>query len=89
MCDRWIWLKGGGLLDSALQPKPVYSRLMKLIKEDWMTKHVTGRANKDGSFSFRGFFGSYEIVVKKPDGTKKTFTAHLKEDENNNWTFKF
>ncbi len=88
LCDRWIWLKGGGLLDSALQPKPVYIRLMKLIKQDWMTKHITGKTSINGTFSFRVFFGNYEVVVTKQNGTKQAFTARLKENENNTWTLK-
>jgi endo-1,4-beta-xylanase len=37
LSDRDIWLPGGGLIDEEYNPKPVYNRLMKLIKEDWMT----------------------------------------------------
>ncbi len=89
LSDRWIWLKGGGLLDKDLNPKPVYTRLMKLIKEDWMTKNMKVTANKNGQASFRGFFGKYKITVTKADGFVKTFFAHLNEKEPNTWTFKF
>ncbi|HVF96552.1 MAG TPA: endo-1,4-beta-xylanase, partial [Flavisolibacter sp.] len=48
LSDRMIWLKGGGLLDSAFNPKPVYNRLQKLIKETWMTKGISLATSKQG-----------------------------------------
>jgi endo-1,4-beta-xylanase len=89
LSDRFIWLPGGGLLDKDFNPKPVYNRLMKLIKGDWMTKNLNVATNKIGEATFRGFYGKYEIVVKKADGSVKTFNVHLKEKQSNNWIFKF
>lgn len=88
LSDRFIWLKGGGLLDKDFNPKPVYNTLMKLIKGDWMTKNVKVTTNKKGAAGFRGFYGEYKVEVKKGDGSVKTFDVHLKEKEQNNWTFK-
>lgn len=62
-----------------MNPKPVYSKLLKLIKEDWMTKNLSLKANKKGEVNFRGFIGSYEITVTKEDGTKQTVSLHLSE----------
>jgi endo-1,4-beta-xylanase len=89
LSDRYIWLKGGGLLDKDFNPKPVYNTLMKLIKSEWMTKNLTLATNKKGEAAFRGFYGKYEIVVKGVDGALKTFNVHLREKESNKWTFKF
>jgi len=83
--DRSSWLKGGGLLDSVYNPKPVYHTLMKLIKNDWMTKNVTLKTGKQGTVSFRGFFGSYQIVATKPNGTQVKKEIHVKEKEDNHW----
>ena len=88
LSDKNIWLKGGGLLDEEYNPKPVYHSLMKLIKSDWMTKNIKVVTDKKGEAAFRGFFGKYEIVVKKADGSIKSFNVHLREKESNNWTFK-
>lgn len=85
--DRDIWLEGGGLLDKEYNPKPVYSRLMKLIKEDWMTKNIQVKTDKNGQAAFRGFFGNYNIVVTKPDGSKQTIEVHLAENGTNFWKF--
>jgi hypothetical protein len=87
LSDRNIWLPGGGLLDKEYYPKPVYNRLSKLIKEDWMTKNVMLNTDKKGNVSFRGFFGNYNIKVTKSDGITKTFNAHLSEGAENLWQF--
>ncbi len=86
LSDRMIWLKGGGLLDKDFNPKPVYTRLKKLIKEDWMTKNLVIKTGKKGTASFRGFHGDYEVVITKPDGSKITTRKHLQEKGKNQWT---
>jgi GH35 family endo-1,4-beta-xylanase len=87
LSDRDIWLEGGGLLDKEYNPKQVYTRLMKLIKQDWMTKNVNLTTDKKGQVNFRGFYGQYQIIISKPDGSKKTFDIHLGEKGLNKWTF--
>lgn len=86
LSDQSIWLKGGGLLDADYNPKPVYTALLKLIKEDWMTKNVSLSTGKAGTTTFRGFYGQYDIVVTKPDGTRQTQRVHLREKGDNQWT---
>jgi endo-1,4-beta-xylanase len=88
LSDRNIWLPGGGLLDEEYNPKPVYDRLMKLIKEDWMTKNVALKSDKKGSVKFRGFYGKYQIKITKTDHTTRILNIHLKEGEDNHWEFK-
>jgi endo-1,4-beta-xylanase len=85
--DRNIWLEGGGLLDEEYNPKPVYNRLMKLIKEDWMTRDLALETDMDGQVSFRGFFGKYNVKVTYPDGSVQTHELHLKENGTNLWRF--
>lgn len=87
LSDRYIWLEGGGLLDKDLQPKPVYSRLKKLIRQDWMTKDVHLVTNRKGKADFSGFFGNYEVSVIKPNGSTQTFVVHLSDKDANNWVF--
>jgi endo-1,4-beta-xylanase len=88
LSDKSIWLKGGGLLDIDYNPKPVYTRLHKLIKEDWMTKNVKLTTDNNGQANFRGFYGKYQIKITKPDGSIMVFDAHLAEKANNRWEFK-
>lgn len=84
--DRNIWLPGGGLVDEEYQPKPVYDRLYKLIHEQWET-NFTRNLDANGSLSFRGFFGSYEIQLTTPDGKVRTYSIDLSKNEENRWTF--
>lgn len=88
LSDKNIWLKGGGLLDENYDPKPVYNRLLNLIKDDWMTKKLHLKTNSKGEVSFRGFYGNYEIKIQDDSGKiyKKHF--HLKKEENNLYNFK-
>jgi len=87
LSDRNIWLKGGGLLDAEYNPKPVYTTLLKLIKDEWMTKNVALSTDKKGGAAFRGFYGTYQVLVTKPDGSQQTFTIHLREKVDNQWAF--
>lgn len=88
LSDRNIWLPGGGLIDEEYNPKPVYNRLMKLIKEDWMTKNLALTSDKKGLVNFRGFYGKYQVKITKPDGSSQLMDLHLKEKADNQWEFK-
>ena len=67
-----------GLLDpkNGDAPRPLYTRLKKLITQDWMTRFV-GKTGDDGAVAYSGryFHGDYELIVKV-DGKelKGTFT---------------
>jgi endo-1,4-beta-xylanase len=88
LSDRDIWLPGGGLIDEEYNPKPVYNRLMKLIKEDWMTKNLVLNTDKKGNVNFRGYYGNYKVKVTMPDGSTRMLDLHLKEKGDNHWEFK-
>jgi endo-1,4-beta-xylanase len=85
--DRRVWLEGGGLLDRDYNPKPVYNRLRRLIREEWMTRDLHLVTDADGKITFRGFYGKYEITVTLPDGSSKVLDIHLKEKGTNYWRF--
>lgn len=87
LSDRYIWLKGGGLLDEDFNPKPVYNRLKKLIKEEWMTKNINLVSGKGGIAGFRGFYGKYNVEIVTKDGSRQSMTFHLKENTESKWTF--
>ena len=52
-----------GLLDAQGQPKPVYHVLDELINEEWHTEK-RGLLSEDGRLRFRGFYGTYAILVE-------------------------
>lgn len=82
------WLPGCGITDDDLNPKPVYSMLKKLIKEDWMTKNLDVQTNNKGIAGFRGFFGEYNVLVSTKDGATQSVNFHLHEGVKNEWQIK-
>jgi endo-1,4-beta-xylanase len=68
LCDQGSWLPGGGMLRKDMSPKPVYDQLKHLIHDEWKTRD-SGATDDSGRFAFRGFFGSYRIVIEAPGGS--------------------
>ncbi len=77
LSDRDIWLPGGGLVDKDYNPKPIYSRVHKLIRQEWMTRNLSLQADMDGRAAFRGFLGKYRLHVKAPSGKETDFDFQL------------
>ncbi|GJM79640.1 hypothetical protein HMSSN139_21360 [Paenibacillus sp. HMSSN-139] len=75
--DEGAWLGApAGLVRADNTPKPAYHVLKQRIKEDWSTQ-VTVQTDEDGTASFEGFLGEYELVC---GGTKVGFKLE-KEDK--------
>ena len=66
--DQGSWIPGGGMLRADLSPKPVYEQLKRLIHEEWKTR-ASGTTDAEGRFAFRGFLGTYRVVVAIPGKT--------------------
>jgi hypothetical protein len=64
-----IWLDGEGLLDEKDQPTAAYDALRRLITQKWRTQ-MTGTLGAEGTLSFRGFHGGYEMSVTFPGGAR-------------------
>lgn len=88
LSDRGSWIKGGGLIDEEYHPKPVFERLRKLIKGEWMTQSFTARTDENGEIAFQGFFGSYEAVLPGSAQQHRSYEFHLAKDKVNMETFK-
>lgn len=71
MWDGASWLKEGGIISRDWTPKPAYHALDDLINREWMTS-VEGRTAEDGSFTFRGFHGRYEVTLERYGKTQST-----------------
>lgn len=64
----------GGLLRFDLTPKPAYFTVKNLLQKKWHTEE-SGVTDADGTFSFRGFYGDYDVEIETADGTvHKAFT---------------
>jgi endo-1,4-beta-xylanase len=76
--DRNAWQGApAGFLRKDLSPKPVYERLMGLIKGEWWTEEEGTTA--DGTLTVRAFYGDYEITVRSGD-TERTVRFRLTKD---------
>jgi hypothetical protein len=74
--DNGAWQNApAGLLRSDMSKKPAYDRLLKLIKVAWWS-YGNVYTGMDGTTSFRGFYGSYKIVVEK-EGKRADTTLYL------------
>ena len=83
----WDFMDGGwqgapaGLVRADLTPKPVYDRLMKLVKGKWWTK-VTLVTDLQGRAFIRAFLGDYKVTITTPSGrTTQVFQIKPGQDE--------
>lgn len=60
---------GGGLLHFDMSKKPAYETLDRLINKEWKTEAEA--KNVCGEYSFRGFYGEYEVEIHNANGVKK------------------
>jgi GH35 family endo-1,4-beta-xylanase len=73
----WDFADGGwlnapaGLIRKDGTPKPAYSELLKLVKEEWWTPPTRLTTDHNGSLQFSGCFGDYEMVL---DGKRQAFS---------------
>ncbi|MDP6524050.1 MAG: endo-1,4-beta-xylanase [Kiritimatiellia bacterium] len=71
LTDRHAWMQApSGLLHKDMSPKPAYNVLVKLIKKDWWTE-TDLTTDADGTATFRGFYGEYELTIEARDGSRK------------------
>lgn len=59
----------GGLVHFDMTKKPAYEALDRLINHEWKTKIEAPAVN--GEYSFRGFYGEYEIEIESDAGIEK------------------
>jgi len=70
-----------GLVRKDLSPKPVYDRLLEMIKGEWWTS-VVGNTDENGKYVFRGFCGKYNVQIRD---SKESFDLSRGA---NNWVIK-
>ncbi len=75
----------GGLCRQGRE-KRVYKTLDRLINQEWTTKGESTLCGNE--LSFRGFYGQYEITVKK-DGIAKSFAVDFKKNGSKSVTVKW
>jgi GH35 family endo-1,4-beta-xylanase len=71
-----------GWLRRDMSPKPVYERLMALIKSEWWTR-TEGTTDARGQVKLRAFYGTYRITAQLPDGQSVAREAHWEHGKKN------
>jgi GH35 family endo-1,4-beta-xylanase len=86
--DYRAWQRApAGWLREDMSPKPVYHRLMDLIKHQWWT-NLSGETGPRGNFVTRGFYGTYRITVEPPNRPPLTRTVHWQRGQANVFAFR-
>jgi GH35 family endo-1,4-beta-xylanase len=70
-----------GMLRRDMTPKPAYTALKKLVKEEWAT-HETQETNVAGEVQLRAFRGKYRFTVTLPGGQTQIFDGVVGKEEN-------
>jgi len=81
--DEGAWQRAAaGLVRKDMSPKPVYERLMALIKGEWWTK-TEGRTDAKGEFAARAFYGTHRLAAKLANGQTVTKEVHWARGQTN------
>ena len=65
-----------------MSPKPVYERLLALIKDEWWTK-TGGSTDAQGEFTATAFYGTQRLTAKLPNGRTVTQDVPWERDKPN------
>jgi len=71
-----------GWLRKDMTPKPVYERLMSLIRGEWWTK-TEGRTDAKGEFATQAFYGTHRLTAQLPNGRVATKEVHWERGKEN------
>jgi GH35 family endo-1,4-beta-xylanase len=81
--DLGAWQRAAaGWLRRDMSPKPVYDRLLSLIKGDWWTK-TEGATDARGEVKVRAFYGTHRITAQLPTGQSVTREVHWERGQKN------
>ena len=76
LTDDGAWLGApGGLVRADGIPKPAYTALRGLIKDDWWLGPTSVRTDDEGRIGVEGFFGDYRVAVGDQSGIVVLDTA--------------
>lgn len=73
--DNGAWQRAAaGWLRADMSPKPVYDRLLSLIKGRWWTR-AEGDTNAQGEYRLEAFYGVQRVAARLPDGRATAATV--------------
>lgn len=71
-----------GLLRRDMSPKPVYDRLLSVVKGDWWTR-TEATTDAHGEVKVRAFYGTQRITAQLPSGQSVTKDVHWERGQKN------
>jgi GH35 family endo-1,4-beta-xylanase len=71
-----------GWLHRDMSPKPVYERLMSLIKGEWWTQ-AEATTDGRGQVNLRAFYGTHRLTAQLPSGQTVAKEVHWKRGQKN------
>jgi hypothetical protein len=81
--DYGAWQRApAGWLRNDMSPKPVYDRMLGLIKGKWWTK-VDGISDTRGEYTMRAFFGTHRLTAELPNGSTVSKEVHWERGKEN------
>lgn len=81
--DDGAWMGApAGWLRRDMSPKPVYERMLELIKGEWWTK-AEGITDKEGKWQVKAFYGEHELSIHTQDGHKVTQKITVRKGADN------
>ena len=85
--DRGAWQGApAGWVRKDMTPKPVYEKLMRLIKGEWWT-NASATTDAAGTATLQAFFGSHRLTLTTPDGRTTTQQVQWKKAGPNRFEF--
>jgi endo-1,4-beta-xylanase len=86
--DNGAWQgAAAGWVRRDMSPKPVYERMLDLIKSRWWT-HAEGVTNGQGEFKTRAFLGEHRVTARGPDGHTASREARWQRGAENRFELK-
>ena len=73
-----------GWLRADMSPKPVYDRLLGLVKGQWWTK-TEATTDAHGKVKLRAFYGTYRLTAQSPAGQPVVKEVHWQKDAKNHF----
>lgn len=87
MPEPYAWLSEGGLVTADYQPKPVFNTVKHLVRTEWMTRNVKMHTDYKGQVTLRGFYGSYHVSLRLPNGSLRGFNFNFPKKADGTFSF--
>lgn len=86
--DQGAWQgAAAGLVRADMSPKPVYDRLLELVKNRWWTR-AEGQTDAQGELHLQAYYGWHRLTAELPDGRSASQQVHWQRQQPNRFELK-